>query len=280
MPDGSGDLLTLQEAAEQLKVHYMTAYRWVRQGDLPAFKAGGRLRLRPSDVERFLTQRRVDVVLPQHGRTEWPTHVDRLYDLLTDGRAVEAAQLVRKVIADGAPAGQVYLDLLTPTLHRIGDGWEAGILSVAAEHRASEICNVIVARLSDSFRRRGPARGTAVTFTPPGEQHAIASAMAADFMRAGGFDVHHLGVNVPLADLRQFLQIVPCNVMCASFTNTGAEAAVYAEITRLGHDGGDTVVVFGGQGVDPDAAASSGGAVVESLADLVTCVEDLVQVRA
>ena len=33
-----GDLITLQEAAERLSVHYMTAYRWVRRGELPAFK--------------------------------------------------------------------------------------------------------------------------------------------------------------------------------------------------------------------------------------------------
>ena len=45
MAQGNDDLLTLQEAADELKVHYMTAYRWVRKGELEAFKAGGRLRV-------------------------------------------------------------------------------------------------------------------------------------------------------------------------------------------------------------------------------------------
>jgi MerR family transcriptional regulator, light-induced transcriptional regulator len=49
-----GELLTLHEAADRLKVHYMTAYRWVRRGDLPAFKAGGRLRVRAGDLTRFV----------------------------------------------------------------------------------------------------------------------------------------------------------------------------------------------------------------------------------
>ena len=48
-----GDLLTLHEVAEQLKVHYMTAYRWVRRGDMDAFKAGGRIRVRRDEVERM-----------------------------------------------------------------------------------------------------------------------------------------------------------------------------------------------------------------------------------
>jgi MerR family transcriptional regulator, light-induced transcriptional regulator len=273
--DGPGDLLTLQEAAEQLKVHYMTAYRWVRQGDLPAFKAGGRLRVRREDVDQFVAGRRVDVVLPQHGRTDWPTHITRLYDLVAGGRAADASQLVRKVIADGAPAGQVYLDLLTPTLHRVGDAWEAGTLSVAEEHRAAEICSGIIARLSDSFRRRGPARGVAVTLTPPGEQHGFAATMAADFLRAGGFDVHHLGVNVPLADLRRFLASVPCDALCISVTMSLEDLSLYAALTGMAAEGG-IAVVFGGQGVDRDVAERVGGAVLGSLNELPTQLDDLV----
>lgn len=271
------DLLTLQEAAERLKVHYMTAYRWVRQGDLPAFKAGGRLRVQASDVNRFVQQRRVDVVLPSRGRTDWPTHVDRLYDLLVEGKALEAAHLVRRVIADGAPAGQVYLDLLTPTLHRIGDAWAAGEISVAVEHRAAEICAAIVARHSESFRRRGPSRGTAVTLTPTGELHGLGPAMAADFLRAGGYEVHHLGVNVPLDDLRLFLAAVPCDVVCVSVTVPLSDRALYDDIVSAAGDGASAVVIFGGQGVDPDAVAAPNVAHVPELTDLVERVESLIR---
>ena len=270
------ELLTLQEAAERLKVHYMTAYRWVRRGELPAFKAGGRLRVRADDVDRFVHQRRVDVILPgAAGRTDWPTHIERLYDLLVEGRALDAGHLVRKVIADGAPAGQVYLDLLTPVLHRIGDEWAAGNLSVVEEHRASEICASIIARHSEAFRRRGPSRGTAVTLTPANEMHGIAAAMVADFLRAAGYDVHHLGVNVPAADLQLFLQVVPSNVLCVSITTPGTGAGVYEEIAAAAATTA-TPVVFGGQGADAEYAEAVSGLFVESLADVVSRVEEAV----
>jgi MerR family transcriptional regulator, light-induced transcriptional regulator len=272
----TGELLTLQDAAERLKVHYMTAYRWVRRGDLPAFKAGGRLRVRVEDVERFVQQRRVDVVLPAAGgRTDWPTHVDRLYDHLAAGLALDANHLVRKVIADGAPAGQVYLELLTPVLHRVGDEWAAGRLTVADEHRASEICNAIISRLSESFRRRGPARGIAVTLTPAHEHHGIPAAMAADFLRAGGYDVHHLGVNVPMNDLRLFLQVVQCDVLCASLTTAGLPPDVYTELTTVAAETCGPVVVVGGQCADPPLAQAAGAAYVRDMVDLVTRVEEL-----
>ena len=270
------ELLTLQEAAERLKVHYMTAYRWVRRGDLPAYKAGGRLRVQLADVDRFVQQRRIDVVLPGvAGRTDWPTHVDRLTAFLLAGKALEAGHLVRKVIADGAPVGQVYLELLTPALHRVGDAWEAGEITVADEHRASEICMSVIARHGEAFRRRGPSRGTAVTLTPPDEQHGIGAAMVADFLRAGGYDVHHLGVNVPLADLRLFLQVVPADVLCVSITTPGADERLYAELVAVASDGNAATVIFGGQGADPEQVASTDALYVGSLADFVATVDGL-----
>lgn len=266
-------LLTLQEAADRLKVHYMTAYRWVRRGDLPAFKAGGRLRVRDADVASFVNQRRVDVAMPQApGRTQWPTHTERFYDFIIDGRAMEAASLVRKVVADGAPAGQVYLELIAPTLHRVGDAWQAGDVSVAQEHRAAEICAAVMARLSDAFRRRGPTRGIAVTLTPPGELHGIASAMVADFLRGGGYEVHHLGVNVPHEDLKVFLGVVSCDLMCVSITTTTHPEATYSSLVdAAGHDG--TMVVVGGRGSDPDAAAAAGAHHVPELTQLLPWLE-------
>ena len=273
MADNTPDLLTLQEAAEQLKVHYMTAYRWVRRGDLPAFKAGGRLRVQASDVEHFVQQRRIDVVLPgAAGRTDWPTHVDRLVTFLVAGQGQEAGHLVRKVIADGAPVGQVYLELLTPALHRIGDAWAAGQISVAEEHRASEICSGIIARHGEAFRRRGPSRGTAVTLTPPEELHGLAPAMVADFLRAAGYDVHHLGVNVPIEDLRLFLSVVPCDVLCVS-VNMPVADSVYADLVDVAGD--RATVIFGGQGADADHVAAANALHVSSLTELVATVDSI-----
>lgn len=311
-PVADDELLTLQEAADRLKVHYMTAYRWVRKGELPAFKAGGRLRVRAADIERFVAEREVDVALPSPvGQgTDWPRHLDRLHTLLVEGEGVEAGNLVRKVVSDGASAGDAYLRLLAPALHRVGEDWAAGRITVAAEHRATEIATAIMARLSEFFRRRGPRRGTAVTLTPPGEQHGVAARMVADFLRAGGFDVHHLGSNVPLPDLTLFLQVVPTDVVCVSMTTpdtaesppepghggAARSAGVDGEATRAPEHAStgeasieerlvaacraanpDIVVAFGGQFHDPDRVRHAGGVPVADLTDLVDRLDELVE---
>jgi MerR family transcriptional regulator, light-induced transcriptional regulator len=273
-------LLTLQEAADRLKVHYMTAYRWVRAGDLPAFKTGGRLRLRVADVNAFLQQRTVDAALPQQrvGRTDWSLHLDRLFDLLLAGNEGEATNLVRRVVADGASAGETYVRLLAPAMHRIGDAWAAGEITVPVEHRASEIANAIIARMGEYFRRRGPARGVAVTLTPPGEQHGLAAAMLAHFLRGGGYEVHHLGPNVPLGDLRLFLEMVPSDVVAVSIT-TGVDPRLYHRIVEIVEQSpapahGPPLVVFGGQGVDRTVAGGAGGVAVDDLTGLLDVIDD------
>lgn len=271
------ELLTLQEAAGRLKVHYMTAYRWVRRGELPAFKAGGRLRVRAADVDEFITSRQVDVALPATGarRTDWPTHVARLTAALLEGRATDANALVRKVVTDGAPAGDIYISLLTPALHAVGEEWAAGRVGISIEHRATEITNALMVRLGELFRRRGAGRGVAVTLTPAGDRHGLAIAMVADFLRAAGYDVHHLGANVPADALASFLETVPADVVALSVTVGDLEPGVLAETVAAARGAGGRIVTIGGQGTNPQLAEAVGAAYVGSLTDLAERLDAL-----
>ena len=49
-------VLTLQEVADELGVHYMTAYRYVRLGVMDASKSGGVWQVPRSAVDRFREQ--------------------------------------------------------------------------------------------------------------------------------------------------------------------------------------------------------------------------------
>lgn len=53
--ESKDSLLTVKEAADYLKVHRGTLYRWNRQGQIEAIRAGTRsLRFRRSALDRFL----------------------------------------------------------------------------------------------------------------------------------------------------------------------------------------------------------------------------------
>jgi excisionase family DNA binding protein len=186
--------ITLHEAAERLGVHYMTAYRYVRTGRLPAERDGAHWQVDPIELERLAAQpsRR-----PRGGaRAAAPA---RLAGRLVAGDEAGAWAIVESTLASGADADDVLVDVVAAAMRQIGEGWAAGSLDVSDEHRASVVVQRIVARLGPRFTRRGRKRGVIVLGAPEREEHAVPSAMLADLLRAARFEVHDLGADTPAA---------------------------------------------------------------------------------
>lgn len=64
MTDSNNNLYyTTKEVAEMLKVHNESVRRWIRQGDLPAVKLGGKyIRISSNDLQEFINlQHRANV---------------------------------------------------------------------------------------------------------------------------------------------------------------------------------------------------------------------------
>ena len=53
------EYMLLKEIAPLLKVHIMTIRRWVHKGKLPAYRFGKHYRVKKSEFEKFLNERRV-----------------------------------------------------------------------------------------------------------------------------------------------------------------------------------------------------------------------------
>lgn len=184
---------TLQEAADELGVHYMTAYRYVRLGQLDAVKVGGAWRV----TDRAIADLRAGAVAGPVARGESAPWAARLEDRLVHGDAQGAWNVVESAMASGADVRSVYLDLLSPAMVHIGARWAAGELDIAVEHQATGIAMRIVGRLGSRCVRRGRSLGNIVLGAPAGESHGLATAMLGDLMRLHGWDVNDLGANTP-----------------------------------------------------------------------------------
>jgi excisionase family DNA binding protein len=196
----SGDGMTLQQAAAFLGVHYMTVYRYVRLGLLPARKDGASWRVERADLEMFKAAAEgVAANGRPAGRRRAPW-ADRLEARLLAGDSRGAWGVVESSLAAGTDVASVYLDVLSPALTSIGSRWASGEIDVAAEHRASGIAMRIIGRLGPRFARRGRTRGTIVLGAPPGDHHSLPVALLADLLRAAGWEVHDLGADVPIVD--------------------------------------------------------------------------------
>jgi excisionase family DNA binding protein len=254
--------LTLQDAAKLLGVHYMTAYRYVRLGVLPAGKVGGTWRVSPIEVERLRASTAragtAQVAVVTHRRAPW---ADRLECRLVSGDAGGSWAVIEAALAAGADLDDVYLSIIAPAMRVIGERWETGELDVAVEHRASGIVFRIVGRLGHRFARRGRSRGVVVVGAPAGERHALPVALLTDLLRAASWEVSDLGADVPTSSFVDAacdaggLAAVGVSVSTATCLAAGEEAIAALRAQAL-----DVPILVGGHAVRDERQASALGA--------------------
>ncbi len=250
--------ISLKEAAEQLDVHYMTAYRYVRNGRLAAHKSGAEWRVRTDDVDQFIVDAStpVDPSAPRRAN-----HRTGLEARLVAGDEPGAWGVIESAMASGAEPTEVLVDLLAPSLRSIGERWSSGELTVADEHRASAVAHRLIGRIGPRFARRGRKRGHVVVGAAPTDRHALPSAMLADLLRGNGFDVTDLGADTPsesfveAAKAAQQLVVVAISVTSDDGLSTAKRTV---DAVRLALGPGVPILVGGGAVRDEAHATSLG----------------------
>jgi excisionase family DNA binding protein len=249
--------LTLQEAADQLGVHYMTVYRYVRLGLLPATKQAGVWRVDHADLEAFSAAPAARSPATRR-RAPW---AERLESRLMAGDAGGAWGVVEAAMASGAELDEIYLEVLSPALVSIGERWQRGEIDIAVEHRATGIAMRLIGRLGPRFVRRGRTRGAVVIGAPTGETHALPVAIVADLLRLEGWDVSDLGADTPPSSFAHTVastdDVVAVGVSVTNRDNLGAVAAVCSAVTDASPD---VLVVVGGGALAGESRPAAFGA--------------------
>jgi excisionase family DNA binding protein len=206
--------MDLREAAGILGVHYQTAYGWVRQGVLSARKVGRGYEIDDTDVRALAAGRRLGQApaRPIHVR-DWAAQARGLYAVIVAGEETQARHRLERLAA-GVPLIDLCEHVIAPALRQLGEDWEAGLVSIAQEHRASAICERLIA--THAQQPAGRPRGTAVVATPPGERHSLPSLMAAACLREDRWLVHHLASDLPLEEVTRLADQVGADLVVLS----------------------------------------------------------------
>jgi len=219
--------MQLREAADALGVHYQTAYGWVRHGVLPAVKTASGYEVSEGDVRARAERRAAGTApRPEVRVRDWAAQADRLYTAIVTGNETGARHDLDR-LADGVPVTDLCELVIAPALHRIGERWASGELTIAVEHRASAICERLIAARAQ--QPQGRPRGVAVTATPPGERHGLPALMAAASLREDHWLVHHLAADLPTEEVTGLalgagagLVVLSCATTQAARLATGA----------------------------------------------------------
>lgn len=169
----------------------------------------------------------------------------RLSTALVQNDLDRCDQLLGEMLAFYTPE-ELTLEVILPLLNDIGEGWEAGRISVAAEHLASNYLRQRLLMWMVTGPRPRPARPV-ILACAPGEWHDGSLLMLGVLLRRQGWPVAYLGQNVPFADLAGFIrEIGPAAVVLVAMREDSARAL--AEWPRwIGEELKNIPLTYGGR---------------------------------
>ena len=250
--------LTLHEAAAELGVHYMTAYRYVRLGQLDAVKRSGSWRVSRAEIDRFRAEPAEEPAeRAPRGRVDWG---QRMHSRLVAGDAGGAWSVIESALAAGSTPARVYTEVISPALVNIGERWAAGELDISVEHRATGIVQRIIGRLGPQFVRRGRSRGSVVIGAPSGERHGLVVSMLSDLVRAAGWEVSDIGADSPASSFVSAARETRSAAVVVSVTHADSLESCRDTVLAIREAEPDMPVIVGGRGIASRAVAASVGA--------------------
>lgn len=257
MAEQPNERITLQEAADLLGIHYMTAYHHVRLGTLPAVRADGRWWVATSDIH----QRQRQPAVPargKRGQPDWQRHQERLERLLLAGDGAGAWRVVEGALAGGAEPAALYVDVLAPVLRDIGQRWSESRLTITDEHRATAAARRLVGRLGPRFSRVGRPRAAVLLGGAAGDHHELPLTMLTDILRGSGYAVADLGPNTPVASFVDAAERTPSAAIGISIATDAAVREARATVKALRAAGRHEPILVGGPAVTAAVAARIG----------------------
>lgn len=96
---------------------------------------------------------------------------------------------------------RLYVELIEPSQYRVGELWESGRISVAAEHLATAVNSYVASSCYASLADPNPGGPRAIITCTPGELHELGPRMFADLLECDGWDVDFHGTTTSVSHL-------------------------------------------------------------------------------
>jgi methanogenic corrinoid protein MtbC1 len=137
-------------------------------------------------------------------------------------------------------------------MHRIGELWERGAITVADEHMATALTNRTLAALRPPpGETEAPRPARALLAAVEGEQHALGLRMAADLLEDAGYETIYLGADVPTRALLQAVESLSPDLVALTATMATLAPRLEAVAAELRRTHPELGVLVGGQAAPP-----------------------------
>jgi methanogenic corrinoid protein MtbC1 len=172
----------------------------------------------------------------------------------------EAAEIAIAKLLWDVPLSGAVVGVVLPFLQEVGDRWEAGTLSVAHEHFASDMLRRKLWALSSVPPQRVLDDATApspvvLLACPSGERHDMVLLCVALMLRERGMRVRFLGADTPVPAIASAARVAHADAVVLAATRPTAFTAHATSLRRLADD---HAVYAAGRGADEQTVAEIG----------------------
>jgi methylmalonyl-CoA mutase cobalamin-binding domain/chain len=141
-------------------------------------------------------------------------------------------------------------NVISPFAVRIGELWQAGVITAAHEHFASAVIRNFLIRNSRPYGLNG-GTPTLVVATPAGQLHEIGAVMAAAAANDMGWRVIYLGASLPAVEIAGAAIQNKARAVALSVVFPGDDPSLPAELESLHkHLPAETKIIAGGRAVE------------------------------
>ncbi len=275
------ELLSPKQVATSIGVSESSLKRWCDQGVIATERTpGGHRRIRIGEVIRFLREQQHPIVRPEVlglpvGTGQGPRTInkasDALLEALEKGDHEQSRRLVIDLFLSGNSLTRICDELVAPSLHAIGQGWECGRVEIFQEHQACEMINRALYDLRGILPPAEPAAPVAIGGTPPGDNYRLATLMVELALVDSGWNAVSLGSSLPFGTMAAAAQHHEPDLFWLSFSHVADEEATRQEFEEfLQATPASMKVVIGGQRVGGALNQLADGDRVHSCSDLST----------
>lgn len=113
-----------------------------------------------------------------------------------DGRG--AVALIQSFADQGIPLDDLYVDIFSETMRRVGELWHTAEITVDTEHYCTSVTQMAMAQLYNRLFDGERKHKTMLSVCPGMELHEMGARMVADLFENHGWDSIFLGAAVPV----------------------------------------------------------------------------------
>lgn len=109
-----------------------------------------------------------------------------------------AISLIRKFVDQGIPLDDIYVDILSESMKRVGELWHTAEITVDTEHYCTSVTQMAMAQMYDILFDTEKKDRTILCVCPGMELHEMGARIIADVFENHGWDSIFLGAAVPV----------------------------------------------------------------------------------